>query len=130
MDIKTIEAADVAPAAGHYSHAIRFSDLIFVSGQFGRDDADPDPAAAPPGLQAKRCLDAISRILHAAGSDLSRVIKLTLYVTDIAFWPEVDQACAEILRDHRPARAVVPVPALHYGFKVEIDAVAAAADIA
>jgi 2-iminobutanoate/2-iminopropanoate deaminase len=63
--------------------------------------------------------------VEGAGSDLSRVLKCTVYVTDIADWPEFNRLYAEVFGEHRPARAVVPVSPLHYGYRVEMDAIAA-----
>ncbi|PTQ11812.1 hypothetical protein CLG96_07750 [Sphingomonas oleivorans] len=124
-EIETIRAATVPPPAGHYSHAVAYGGMIFVSGQFGYDADDPEPARAPAAVQTRRCLSSIARILEAAGSDLTRVLKTTIYVSNIELWPEVNLAYAEMFGSHRPARAVVPVDKLHYGFCVEIEAVAA-----
>jgi 2-iminobutanoate/2-iminopropanoate deaminase len=67
----------------------------------------------------------IGEILKAAGSDLSRVLKMTVYISDIELWSAVNAVYARVMGEHRPARAVVPVKELHYGFKIEIEAVAA-----
>ena len=64
-------------------------------------------------------------ILKAAGSDLSRVLKMTVYVSDIGLWGRVNEVYARMLGEHRPARAVIPTKELHYGFLIEIEAVAA-----
>ena len=66
----------------------------------------------------------MKRILHEAGSDLDRVVKVNAYITDINDWAEFNTIYAEYFGDHRPARAVLPVGPLHYGFKVEIEVIA------
>ena len=63
-------------------------------------------------------------MLEAAGSGPEDLLKVTAYVVDVANWPRLNKVYAEAMGQARPARAVVPVPALHYGYLVEIDAVA------
>ena len=64
-------------------------------------------------------------ILTAAGSDMRRVLKATVYVSDISLWPRVNAVYAEVFGEHRPARAVVPTRELHFGYQVEIEVIAA-----
>jgi 2-iminobutanoate/2-iminopropanoate deaminase len=64
-------------------------------------------------------------ILEAAGSDWSRVLKMTVYVADINLWDAVNKVYSRMLGEHRPARAIIPTGALHHGFLIEVDAVAA-----
>ena len=72
-----------------------------------------------------RNLDAI---LKKANSDRHHVLKVTVYVSDIALWARVDAVYARFFGDHRPARAVVPTRELHFGFQIEIEAIAAVLD--
>ncbi|MCK7577177.1 MAG: RidA family protein [Chromatiales bacterium] len=65
-------------------------------------------------------------ILAAAGSSRDRVLRCTVYISDLELWGRFNAAYAGFFGEHRPARTVVPVPGLHYGFKVEMDAIAAA----
>jgi 2-iminobutanoate/2-iminopropanoate deaminase len=67
----------------------------------------------------------IAAILRAAGSDLSRLLQVTVYVSDMELWGRFNVAYAKLMGDHRPARAVVPVNALHYGYHIEVQAIAA-----
>ncbi len=64
-------------------------------------------------------------ILEAGGSGLDRLLQVTIYVSDMEHWGEVNEAYARIMGDHRPARAVVPVTDLHHGYAVEIQAIGA-----
>ncbi|NLJ45113.1 MAG: RidA family protein, partial [Treponema sp.] len=73
--------------------------------------------------QVFRNLDAI---LAAAGSSRDRVLRCTVYISDLELWGRFNAAYAAYFGEHKPARTVVPVPGLHYGFKVELDAIAAA----
>jgi 2-iminobutanoate/2-iminopropanoate deaminase len=66
----------------------------------------------------------VEAILLASGSGLEHVVSTTVYVTDIAHWPEVNTVYAEVFGEHRPARAVAVSPQLHFGCLVEIQAVA------
>jgi 2-iminobutanoate/2-iminopropanoate deaminase len=111
--------------AGHYSQAVVHRDTVYVAGQL---PIDPDDPQSPPGdaaHQTRRALDNVRLILEAAGSGLDRVLQMTLYVSDISHWPDVNGAYAEMMGSHRPARAVVPTRDLHYGYLVEIQAIAA-----
>ena len=128
MDITTVSTANAPMPAGHYSQAVVYNGLIFVAGQLA---IDPETGARLTGSieeQTEQCLKNIGQILKAAGSDLTRVLKMTLYISDIELWSAVNEVYARVMGDHRPARAVVPVKELHYGFKIEIEAVAATND--
>ena len=114
-----------APApAGHYSQAIVHKGLVFVSGQLAVDAATGRKIAGTVEEQTRIALENVAAILRAAGSDITRVLKTTVYISDIELWGRVNEVYAEFFGDHRPARAVVPTRDLHFGFKVEIEAVA------
>lgn len=116
---------DAAPRpAGHYAQAVVHGGLVFVSGQLPVDPTTREPVLGPVEEQTRRALANVEAILREAGSDLSRVLRTTVYVADIALWGRVNAAYAEVFGDHRPARAVVPVPELHHGVLVEVEAVA------
>jgi len=118
-------ATDNAPApAGHYSQAVVYGGLVYVSGQL---PGVPGGGGPPKGIaaQTRQALANLEAVLKSAGSSLDRVLKVTVYVSDISLWEKVNAEYARVFGDHRPARAVVPTRELHYGFLVEIDAVAA-----
>jgi len=113
---------------GHYSQAVIHNGIIYVAGQLPIDPASPD---SPPGditKQTRTSLSNVRSILEAAGSGLDHVLQMTVYVADIGLWPAVNEEYARMMADHRPARAVVPVPHLHHGYLIEIQAVAAVPD--
>lgn len=115
----------VARPGGHYSHAMRFGDLVFVSGQLG---VRPDGTHAfdqPFEEQARQAIGNLLATLRASGSGPADLLKVTVYIAGVEFWPRFNAVYAELMGDARPARSVVPVPGLHYGYLVEIDAVAA-----
>jgi 2-iminobutanoate/2-iminopropanoate deaminase len=82
----------------------------------------------PAGIdaQTRQALSNVDAILRAANSSLDRVVSVTVYVTDIAHWPEVNRVYADVFGKHRPARAVAVSPQLHFGSLVEVQAVALA----
>ncbi len=75
--------------------------------------------------QTEQILKNVAAILEAAGSDINHVIKTTVYISDIALWHRINAVYANFFGEHRPARVVVPTKNLHYGFQIEIEAVAA-----
>jgi 2-iminobutanoate/2-iminopropanoate deaminase len=124
MDLITTPTAP-APA-GHYSQAVVHGGFVFVAGQLPLDPASG--ALVGPGdieAQAERTLRNVEAILVAAGSGMDRVCSMTIYITDRALWPKVNAVYARVLGDHRPARAVIPVPELREGCLIEIQAIAA-----
>ena len=125
MEITPVSTPNAPAAGGHYSQAVVYNGLVFVSGQLAIDPRTGARLTGPIEEQTEQCLKNISEILKASGSDLSRVLKMTVYVSDIELWSAVNAVYARVMGDHRPARAVVPVKDLHYGFKIEIEAVAA-----
>ncbi|WP_349644712.1 MULTISPECIES: RidA family protein [unclassified Bradyrhizobium] len=125
-DIVTAIATPDAPTpAGHYVQATAWRDLVFVSGQLpGGVDGTHNPAL-PFAQQARRALDHVLAILRAAGCGPQDVVKVTAYIVGVAHWPAFNAVYAEAFGASRPARAVVPVPELHHGHLIEIDAIAA-----
>ena len=125
MDIKSITTPNAPIPAGHYSQAIIYNGLIYVAGQVPIDPRAGIKEAGPIEEQTELVLNNIREILRAAGSDLDRVLKMTVYITDIDLWGKVNTVYARIMGDHKPARAIIPVKDLHYGFQIEIEAIAA-----
>jgi 2-iminobutanoate/2-iminopropanoate deaminase len=121
-----IVQTDLAPrAGGHYSQAVVHNGTVYVAGQLPIDPANPK---APPGdaaTQTRQALQNVRNILEAAGSGLDHALQLTVYVSDISHWGEVNRVYSEVMGEHRPARAVVPTRDLHYGYLVEIQAIGA-----
>ena len=125
MNIKRITTPDAPRPAGHYSQATVYNGLVFVAGQLSIDPATGEHKTGTIEEQTELALNNVHAILQAAGSDWSRVLKMTVFVADINLWDAVNKVYGRILGEHRPARAVIPTGALHHGFLIEIDAVAA-----
>jgi len=115
-----------APApAGHYSQAVVHNGIVYVAGQLAVDPYTGEKRLGAIEEQTAQALRNVAAILEAAGSDLAHVLKTTVYIADISLWPRVNAVYAQFFGDHRPARAVVPTRDLHYGFLVEVEAIAA-----
>jgi len=125
MDIKTVLTQNAPAPGGHYSQAVVHNGLVYVAGQLSIDPRTGERKLGSIEEQTEQVLRNVAAILEAAGSDLSRVLKMTVYVADIELWAAVNTVYARVMGEHRPARAVVPTKELHYGFLVEIDAIAA-----
>ena len=123
--MKTIQPPDQLQPKGHYSPGIEHGGVIFVSGQLPMTLDTREPFKGDIGEQTELALRNVEAVLKAAGSDLSHVLQFTIYVSDIELWGEVNKKYAEVLGDHRPARAIVPVKDLHFDTKIEIQAIAA-----
>jgi 2-iminobutanoate/2-iminopropanoate deaminase len=109
---------------GHYSQAIVHGDLIFVAGQLSIDPSTGERKTGPIEEQTLQALLNLRAILEAAGSDINHVLKTTVFVANIDLWASVNQVYSEFFGDHRPARSIVPTGPLHYGFLIEIEAIA------
>jgi 2-iminobutanoate/2-iminopropanoate deaminase len=125
MDIRTVFTENAPKPGGHYSQAVVSNGLVFVAGQLSIDPATGARLTGSIEQQTEQCLKNIAEILKASGSDLRSVLRMTIYVSDIELWSAVNDVYARIMGDHRPARAIVPVKELHYGFKIEIETIAA-----
>ncbi len=115
---------DRAPAAiGTYSQAVRTGHTVYLSGQI---PLDPHTMALVEGsieVQVRRVFDNLRAVAQAAGGDLSDVVKLSVYLIDLAHFPLVNQVMSEYFTEPYPARAVLGVAALPRQAEVEIDGI-------
>ena len=114
----------MAAPGGHYSHAVSGGGFVFVSGQLPIAPDGSKLNDAPFEEQARQVLENVAYALTAAGTAVSRLVQVRVYVTDVKDWPSFNALYAAWAGSARPARCVVPVPELHYGFKIEVEAVA------
>jgi len=115
---------DQAPAAiGTYSQAVRVDRTVYLSGQIGLDPHTMTIVEGGVETQVRRVLENLQAVARASGGDLDRIVKLTVYLTDMASFPIVNAAMAEYFREPYPARAAVGVAALPRGAAVEMDAI-------
>ena len=123
--MQTISTPSAPLARGHYSQAVVHGGLVYVAGQLPLVPGEPERRLEGFEAQARQVLANVIAILEASGSGADRILKATVYIADIAHWPDFNRIYAERLGAHKPARTVVPVAALHYGYLVEMDVVAA-----
>jgi reactive intermediate/imine deaminase len=122
---RQIIRTDGAPKAiGTYSQAVRAGDTLYVSGQIPLDPASGELVSRDLEGQIRRVFENLKAIIEAAGADLSQVVKLNVYLTDLKHFALVNQVMAQYFSEPYPARAVVGVAALPRGARVEMDCVA------
>lgn len=126
--MKAISTAAAPAARGHYSQAIVHAGLVYVAGQLPIVPGEPDRRLADFESQARQVLANVIAIVEASGSSRELILRTTVYIADVSHWPAFNAIYAEMLGGHRPARTVVPVAQLHYGYLVEVDAIAALKD--
>jgi 2-iminobutanoate/2-iminopropanoate deaminase len=123
---REIVQAPGAPAAiGPYSHAVSAAGLLFCSGQIPLDPATGELVGETPAEQARRCLENLSAVCEAAGTTLQRAVRVTIYMTDLVAFAEVNDLYDGFFDDEPPARVTVGVAQLPKGAQVEIDAIVA-----
>jgi 2-iminobutanoate/2-iminopropanoate deaminase len=124
MKIKNILTSEAPIPAGHYSQAIVCNNMVFISGQLPIVPSSGEKLNGPIEEQTLQALNNIKAITEAAGSDISKILKVTIYISDIELWGEVNKVYASFFGPHKPARAIVPIKDLHYGCKIEVEAIA------
>ncbi|MBA3264043.1 MAG: RidA family protein [Thermoleophilaceae bacterium] len=118
-----------APAAiGPYSHAVRCGGLLFCSGQIPLDPESGELVGTTPAEQTRRCLENLAAVCSAAGASLHDAVRVSVYLTDMGAFADVNEAYAEYFEAGPPARVAIGVAALPRGAQVEIDAVVALPD--
>ena len=123
--MQSIQTQNAPTAAGHYSQAIVHNGVVYVAGQLPIDPKDRNKPVGSIEEQTEQTLKNVEAILVAAGSGLDQVLQMTIYISDIELWGGVNTAYSKVMGGHKPARAVVPVKELHYGYQIEIQAIAA-----
>jgi 2-iminobutanoate/2-iminopropanoate deaminase len=126
---KQVVRTDAAPApfqGAPYSQAIRAGDLVFVSGQLALRPDHAEIVSDSIGEQTEQVFANLRAILEHAGSGLDRLVKTTVYLTDLGDFAAMNEVYAKHVGDQPPARATIEISALPSGAKVEIEAVALA----
>jgi reactive intermediate/imine deaminase len=117
-----IQSAELPPPAGHYSQAVAAGGLVFLSGILPAWDTVAQDAFFE--VQCDSVFAQCEQVLRAAGCGFNDVVQCTAYLAGVDHWPAFNNIYARVFGEHKPARAVVPVPGLHYGYLVEIQLVA------
>ncbi|MEX3895325.1 RidA family protein [Paraburkholderia sp. JPY432] len=119
----TYNPAALAKPGGHYSHVAVANGFVFVSGQLPINAQGDKLADASFDAQAEQVLANVKAALESVGSSVAQLVQVRVYVVDVEHWASFNQIYARWAGEAKPARAVVPVPQLHYGFKIEVEAV-------
>ena len=121
--MKPISTPDAPAAIGTYSQAVRAGDTVYLSGQIPLDPKTMKIVEGDFEAQARRVFDNLRAVCRAAGGDFDRVVRITVYLTDLANFAKVNEVMATYFREPFPARAAIGVASLPRGSLVEIDAV-------
>ncbi|WP_087689819.1 MULTISPECIES: RidA family protein [unclassified Pandoraea] len=124
--IEEVNVPTLQPPRGHYSHGVCANGFVFVSGQLPITPEGERLVGAPFAVQAKQALDNVAAILTACGTRIERLVQVRVYITNVDDWGPFNEVYTAWAGDAKPARAVVPVPALSHGVAVEIEATALA----
>ncbi len=121
---KHIISTDQAPAAiGAYSQAVRAGNTVYISGQIPLDPVTMEVVEGGVEAQIRRVFDNVKAVCEAAGGDLSQIVKMTVFLTDLGNFPTVNEVMAEYIAQPYPARAAVGISALPKGVEVEIEGI-------
>jgi 2-iminobutanoate/2-iminopropanoate deaminase len=124
MTIFSVTTENAPQAIGPYSQAVRQGELIFASGQIPIDPATNQLVPGDITAQTRQVLTNLRAVLEASESGMTKVLKTTVFLTDLADFEEMNAVYAEAFGDHRPARSTVQVAALPKSVRIEIDVIA------
>ncbi|MFM0626009.1 RidA family protein [Paraburkholderia xenovorans] len=116
--------ATLSQPGGHYSHVALANGFVFVSGQLPITAQGDKLSEASFEDQAEQVLANVQAALESVGSSVAQLVQVRVYIVDVENWMSFNQIYARWAGESRPARAVVPVPQLHYGFNIEVEATA------
>ena len=119
-----ISPSNLSTPKGHYSPAVVHNGIVYVAGPLPIN-ANGEAQLTTIEEQTALCMHNIEQILLAAHSSLHHILKVNVFVSDIALWPGINAAYSKIMGTHKPARVVIPCNTLNYGCGVEIDCIAA-----
>jgi len=123
MTRQSIQTPNAPAAVGPYSQAVRHGNLVFLSGQVALDPATGALVSGDIGDQARQVFRNLQAVCQAAGGDLDGILKLNIYLTDLANFATVNEIMAATFAEPYPARATIGVAALPLGAEVEVEAV-------
>ncbi|MDP7027622.1 MAG: Rid family detoxifying hydrolase [Candidatus Marinimicrobia bacterium] len=118
-----IETSDAPEAIGTYSQGIKSGNLVFTSGQIPLNPETGELINGDFKMEISQVLTNLNAVLKSGGSSLKKAIKLTVFLTDLSYFPQVNEVFSEFFPEDSPARSVVQVSALPMNAKIEIEAV-------
>ena len=123
MDNIVIETLDAPQAIGTYSQGIKYGNLVFTSGQIPLNPKTGELINGDFKSEISQVLTNLNGVLKSGGSSLKKAIKLTVFLTDLSYFPQVNEVFKEFFPENPPARSAVQVSALPMNAKIEIEAV-------
>ena len=123
MDNIVIETLDAPQAIGTYSQGIKSGNLVFTSGQIPLNPETGELINGDFKMEISQVLTNLNAVLKSGGSSLNKAIKLTVFLTDLSYFPQVNEIFKEFFPENPPARSAVQVSALPMNAKIEIEAV-------
>ena len=123
MQRQIIDTPLAPKAIGTYSQAVRAGDTLYISGQIPLDPASGQLVSGDIEAEIRRVFDNITAIAKAAGGSLAQAVKLTVFLTDLAHFPKVNEVMATYFSEPYPARAAVGVASLPRGARVEVECI-------
>ena len=123
MDNIVIETLDAPQAIGTYSQGIKSGNLVFTSGQIPLNPETGELINGDFKSEISQVLTNLNAVLKSGGSSLKKAVKLTVFLTDLSYFPQVNEVFKEFFPDNPPARSAVQVSALPMNAKIEIEAV-------
>jgi 2-iminobutanoate/2-iminopropanoate deaminase len=119
-----IESLEAPKPIGPYSHAVRLGDLVFSSGMIGLDPKNGELVRGGVRAETRQVMENLAAVLRAGGASFAEVLRVTIYLTNLGDYPEVNEVYGSYFISEPPARSTVQVAALPRGAAVEIDAIA------
>ena len=123
MDNIVIETLDAPQAIGTYSQGIKSGNLVFTSGQIPLNPETGELINGDFKMEISQVLTNLNAVLKSGGSSLKKAVKLTVFLTDLSYFPQVNEVFKEFFPENPPARSAVQVSALPMNAKIEIEAV-------
>lgn len=123
MSKAIIETTAAPGAVGPYSQAVRYENLVFLSGQIALDPATGKLVSEDVGAQARQVFANLRAVCQAAGGDLHGIVKLVIYLTDLGQFATINEIMADVFTPPYPARATIEVAGLPLGAAVEVEAI-------
>lgn len=122
--MRFVNVAYEKPNPGHYSPGVISHGMLYVSGQLSINPDTREVCLGDIRDHMQMALSNVDRVLRAAPCRRDQVVSLRITTTDSAYWPAINECCAEFFGSHKPARIITTAPSLHFGCLVEIEAIA------
>jgi 2-iminobutanoate/2-iminopropanoate deaminase len=124
-EIRKIYVDGAVSPVGHYTPGILHNGTLYLSGQLPVKPDGTHTVKESFEVQARVTISNVLALVKAAGAEPSDLVKVTVYLVGVKNWKAFNEIYVEMLGDAKPARAVIPVPELHHGYLVEIEAIVA-----